>query len=328
MARLCTFFAERLQTGGTAADRVLAWTGDRSSRGDAVPLRLAAALHALVLRGACPRLATVYPPFPATDSALEAEIERALGAHPAVILDWLDSSPQTNEVRRSAGLIPAFHELAQRYQLPLATSELGASAGLNANWPAYRLQLPGDSLGDDAAALLLKPRWRGPLPPQKSPDVAARTACDLNPLSPADPASRLRLLSYLWPDQPDRLALMRAALDVAARTGLAVQKADAADWLESRLHHPRKRHLHVVYHTIVWQYFPDHVARRCLDLLQTAGANATPDAPFAWLRIEADTRQDGAPILLTQWPGGDTHTLGRMDFHGRWVTWQGLPAPV
>jgi hypothetical protein len=50
-ARLVTLAAERLAPGGRVADRVLDWPGDPSHRADAVPLRFAGALHALVLEG-------------------------------------------------------------------------------------------------------------------------------------------------------------------------------------------------------------------------------------------------------------------------------------
>ncbi|MBP7000005.1 DUF2332 family protein [Amaricoccus sp.] len=50
-ARLCALAAERLAPGGAVADRVLGWSGDPSNRADALPLRFAGALHALVVEG-------------------------------------------------------------------------------------------------------------------------------------------------------------------------------------------------------------------------------------------------------------------------------------
>ena len=47
------------------------------------------------------------------------------------LLDWVQSPPQTNEVRRSAGLIASAHWLDARFRLPLHLSELGASVDLN-----------------------------------------------------------------------------------------------------------------------------------------------------------------------------------------------------
>ncbi len=323
MARLCSLFAQRLRPTFRVADRVLNWPGDCSNQGDAVPLRLAAALHALVLQAKCPALCAAYPPNTADDQTLWSAVETAFSQHSSFILDWLESPPQTNEVRRAAGLIPAFSTLAQEFGLPLITSELGGSAGLNSNWPAYGLQLPGGRLGPETPELMLSPDWSGPLPPLCRPGVKDRAACDLNPLSPASGPDRLRLMAYAWPDQPERLKRMHVALDMAAISGITVEKADAALWLKRRLAPTVQGAIHVVFHTIVWQYFPHKTAKTCLKLLQTAANRATPSAPLAWLRVETDGKPDGAPILLTIWPGNQTRSLGRMDFHGRWVQWAG-----
>ena len=37
--------------------------------------------------------------------------------------------------------------------------------------------------------------------------------------------------------------------------------------------------------------------------------------------MEADGTRDGAALTLTLWPEGETHLLGRVDFHGRWLRW-------
>ena len=119
MARLMRCLAPRIARGGPVYDRILAWPGDISPRGASVPLRLAGALHRLVLADLCPGLAAVYPPHAASDAALLAAVEEALAEHAARIDDWIDSPPQTNEVRRSAALIAAAHWLAARHRAAL-----------------------------------------------------------------------------------------------------------------------------------------------------------------------------------------------------------------
>ena len=57
---------------------------------------------------------------------------------------------------------------------------------------------------------LLTPDLAGPLPPVSALNIIDRAGVDLNPLDPNK--DKLRLLAYLWPDQPERLALTRAAL--------------------------------------------------------------------------------------------------------------------
>jgi hypothetical protein len=321
MARLCRLLSDRLDPRGPLGARLFGWAGDIGPSGASVPLRLCGALHALVLRGH-PDLLAVYPPQPADDAALWAAVSGALASHTAFIDRFLDSAPQTNEVRRSAALIAAGHWLAARHSVPLVLSELGASAGLNTIWDRYAVELPGRRLGPADAPLTLTPEWRGPLPPTAEVRVADRAAVDLAPVDAADPAARLRLMAYLWPDQPHRRRLTEAAL--AARPPLP-DSGGAADWLGSRLDTRHPGHLHLIFHTVAWQYFPPEEQFRARNLIEAAGTRATPDAPLAWLGLEADGRQPGAGLCLRLWPGNRTILLGRADFHGRWIDWQAPP---
>lgn len=318
MARLCGLLADRLSPDGALGARLFGWPGVLGPSGDSVPLRLCGALHALVLRGH-PGLAAVYPPGETGDEPLWSAVAAALETETAFIDAFMDSAPQTNEVRRSAALIAAGHWLAARHSLPLVLSELGASAGLNTIWDRYALALPGRTLGPDAPALTLAPDWTGPLPPQVAVEVADRAAVDLNPIDATDPGQRLRLLAYLWADQPHRRALTEAAL--AARPPRPTQ-GDAVDWLETRLAEPRPGHLHLIFHTVAWQYFPAAAQARGQALIAAAGARATPQAPLAWLAYEADGDRPGAGLRLRLWPGDLRIDLGRADFHGRWVDWR------
>jgi hypothetical protein len=313
MERLMNGLVDRLQTGTPVADRVLGWTGDPSSRADSVPLRLAGGLHALVLTGRDADLAAAYSTTEAdpTPAALAA-----IRAHPAFLLDWLASPPQTNEVRRSTPLIAAAHWLTARFGLPLILCELGASAGLNLLWDHYALRIGDETFGPAHSALTLTPDWTGPLPPLAPPTILDRRGADLNPLDPM--TDRLRLLAYLWPDQPDRIARTRAALDLAAHQRLGIDRADAADWLEARLATPTSGALHLVFHTVAWQYFPTKTQARALAAMERAGKTS----PIARLSMEADGTSPGAALTLTLWPGGDTIPLGRADFHGRWIDWR------
>lgn len=325
-ARLLTLAADRLAPGTALADRLLGWPGDISARGASVPLRLAGALHALALDGSDPALAAAYA-APPGDAALWAAVASALARHEARLMRWLDSPPQTNEVGRSAALIAAGHWLAARHGLPLVLSELGASAGLNLLWDRYALALPdGSRRGPVEAALTLAPGWTGALPPDAAVRVIDRAGVDLNPLDPA--ADRLRLLAYVWPDQPDRLARLRAALAEAGRSHPPVARGDAADWLSARLATRHPGALHLVCHTIAWQYFPPGTQARCRAALDAAGAAARDDAPLARLAMEADGAGPGAALTLTSWPGGGTVELARVDFHGRWIDWRAEPLPA
>ncbi|TDT74235.1 hypothetical protein BDE40_3023 [Litoreibacter halocynthiae] len=318
MARMLTLLADRLRPTTPLTERLFNWEGDLSPRGHSVPLRLAGALHALVLAAPDSPLAKAYPPHVADDDTLWNAIEQTLTAEASFIDTFLNSAPQTNEVRRSAAILPAALQACAHFGLPLTVSELGASAGLNLNFDRYAVAVDGRSYGAQSPALTLTPDWTGPPPCDTPFSVVERRGVDLNPLTTAEDADRLR--AYLWADQPERLALTNAAL---ALPRASVDRADAAEWLEARLAHTYTGSTHFLFHTIAWQYFPDAVQTRCKTAIRSAAERATPDAPLAWFSMEADDGAggQGAKLTLRLWPDALGFDLGRADFHGRWVNW-------
>lgn len=322
MDRLLRLLADHWPADTALARRCARWTGDIGPSGASLPLRIAGGLHALVLTGRDAALAAAYPPNAPDDATLRTAVLGALDRHEGFLLDWIESPPQTNEVRRSAALIASAHWIAARTGgLPMVVSELGASGGLNLMWDRFALETASGRLGPEDAALTLTPDWTGPLPAPAGIEVADRRGVDLNPLDPHDPKGALRLCAYLWPDQPHRMELTRAAISAQAAT---VDRADAIDWLDHRLSTPQPGHLHLIYHTIAWQYFPAEAQAQGRALIEAAGRRATDTTPLAWLRMEADGAGDGAGLTLRLWPRDRSITLGRVDFHGRWVRW----APV
>lgn len=318
MGRLLTMLASDWPADTALARRCAEWTGDIGPGGASLPLRIAGGLHALVLTGRDPALRAVYPPEPVSDAALRRAVLGTLATHEDFMLNWIESAPQTNEVRRSAALIPAAHWIAARHPLPFVTSELGASAGLNLMWDRYAVSHAGQRLGPADAALCLSPDWSGEMPAAMPVTVAERRGVDLNPLDVQDPDQALRLFAYLWPDQPHRMDLTRAAIGALNGT---VDKADAIDWLEPRLDSAPEDHVHLIYHTVAWQYFPPEAQARGTALIETAGARATETRPLAWLAMENDGDNEGAALTLRLWPGDLRFSLGRADFHGRWLQW-------
>lgn len=321
-ARVCRLHAERLEPGTAVADHLLNWPGNPSASADSVPLRIAGCLHALVLEGRDALLSIAYPPARSDDDALWAAISQAFVSHADFILERLTSPPQTNEVRRSGALLPGFLSLGARFGKPLVLSEIGASAGLNLQWDRYRYVLGDAAWGNPDSPVLISPEWRGNPAPAASLVVADRAGCDLNPVEAADPVQRLRMLSYIWADQTERLARTRAALDLAAQHRLHVEKADAIAWLKMRLAEPFTGSTHVVFNTIAWQYLPPALQEEGEQLIAEAGARATDDAPLARLQLEGDGKPDGAALTLQIWPSGKKQDIGRADFHGRWVDWR------
>lgn len=316
MAQLCDLFATRLTPDMPLGARLFAWPGDLTPRAESVPLRVCGALHALRLEDRA-GLAAAYPPNTVDDDTLWAAVTHALETETAFIDRFIDSPPQTNEVRRSAALIAAGHVIHDHFPLPFRVSELGASAGLNLRWDRYALDAGGQTFGPADSRLVLRPDWDGPLPPTNSPRVVERRGVDLNPLDPHRDALRLR--AYLWPDQPYRLHLTDAAIAMA---GEDVDRADGVTWLEPRLPHVPGQ-VHMIYSTVAWQYFPAEAQARGTALIEAAGATATADHPLAWFTMENDGTPPGAAMTLRLWPGDITLDLGRVDFHGRWVKFNG-----
>lgn len=323
MGQLCNILAKHWPHETALGVRCAAFEGDLGAPGVSVPLRVASGLHALVISGRAPLLSAVYPPNSATDDAVRDAVLSALVTHEEFMLDWIESPPQTNEVRRSAALMGGAAVAHQYFVHPIWLSELGASGGLNLMWDHFALKVAGDVVGARDAVLTLSPDWQGPPPPTTLPRIAGRAGVDLNPLDPRDPDHLLHLMAFLWPDQPHRLEITRAA---AAIVDAPLIRGDAIEWLAERLEDAPDNHLHLIQHTVAWQYFPPAAQARGQKLIEEAGRLATADRPLGWLAMETDgdvTGAVGAALTLRLWPGDLTLALGRVDFHGRWVNWTG-----
>ena len=324
MGRMLPLVPDALPRTGALADRLLAWDEDRLGPShDSIPLRMAGGLHLLHLKGLAPDLSATYPPHAVPDDALAAALRETLEIHEDAMLRALDNPPQTNEVRRSAFLIALGHWLTARFAKPLIVSEIGASAGLNLNWDFFCLQAAGQTLGPAGSPVQLALEWRGKPPLPCPAYVAEARGVDLMPIDVAQPEEALRLQSYLWPDQADRLARTRSAIDLflAPDTEAHLDQGDALAWLPGRLK-ARPGALNLIYSTIAWQYLPVEAQEAGAAMIADAGAKAAEDAPLAWAQMEPDGKAPGAALTLRLWPGDLRIALGRMDFHGRWVDWQ------
>lgn len=323
---LCRLVAQRLTGDTVIGRRILNWQGNPSHEGDALPLRLVGGLHALARDGRRPDWSAIYPPHQIPeDEELWAMLNAVIKDEVAFLEPWLDGPPQTNEVGRSAALMAGLLVLADQYDLPFETYELGASAGLNSLLDLYHHDLAGVVAGDDMSSVRLKPEWTGATPPKGHVEISARHLVDLNPLDPADHGTRTKLEAYVWADQLDRLARLQAALDISADRALCVDAGDAADWLEAHLAlEPTTGLCRVVMHTIAYQYFPIQSQERIRRHIEAAGALAREDAPLAWLSFEQSERggSERRPLLeVTTWPGGQTRTLARCQPHGALIEW-------
>jgi len=289
----------------------------------ALALRFMGAVHRLVLEGRAPALAAYYPsaggnaavgdPWPAFRAVLAAQRD--------ALRPLVDRPVQTNEVGRSAALLGGFLATADETGLPLALLELGASAGLNLRWDRFHYEAAGWRWGDPRSPARVACTFNGPPPPAAHVEVVARDGCDARPLDPTDPEGALTLQSYVWADQIDRLALLRAAIEVARHTPARVVTADAAAWIGPRLAARPSGVATVVYRSIFWQYMSREGRAAVKEQLLAAGADATPGRPLAWLRLEPVGREGPYEIRMTSWPDGRERRLGEGSPHGREVRW-------
>ncbi|MER8830830.1 DUF2332 family protein [Mesorhizobium sp. M0938] len=321
-AKLCRALAKVLDANTRTGQAVLGWPGD--ARADALSLRLCGALHALVLTGANERLALIYPPNQKSESEIAAVLPEAIAQSDERIVAGLAGAPQTNEVARSAMLLPGFLTIARETGLPLDLCEIGASAGLNLLFDSFHYRYGDAEWGDPASPVRLAPEVRGLVPLGGAIDVRRRAGCDIAPVDLADAAARLRLRSYVWADQAARLARLDAALSLAEKFSPILVKADAADFVEKALAARQQGRAFVLYHSIMWQYLPRATKDAVTATLAQVGRQATAAAPIARLRMEPrDPTNSWAVLSLTLWPNGETRRLAHCDYHGRWIEWIG-----
>ena len=323
-ARLCRLLANVLGDATATGRRILSWEGD--PRADALALRLAGGLHRLVIEGLDPALSTAYPPNDADDDSLAAAVAAALERHDVALCARLESAPQTNEIARSAMLLPGFLAVARETGLPLALAEIGSSGGLNLLFERFFYRYGDLSWGDPASPVRIEPELRAPgLPLDGRLAIHSRQGCDIAPVDVSTPEGRLRLRSYVWADQTARLERLDGAISLARRHPFSLESADAAAFVREKLATRPQGAAFVLFHSIMWQYLPRRTRDSILSALDEAGAKATRDAPIARLRMEPLDPGDGwATLSLTTWAGhggGETRHLARCDYHGRWIEW-------
>lgn len=318
------------QNKGTRIRQTLAsWPGN--AKQDAVALRFVAALHYLVITEADSDLQAIYPPQQSLvgNSRLDA-LQRSISRHQDFIIDYIKSPPQTNEVGRSIVLLGGFLTVAKRFGPELDIFEIGASAGLNMAFDQYFYQTESWQWGNPASNVSFKPNWSGNAPPLGPLKIQRRNACDLSPVDVA--SQKNRLLSYVWPDQVERLQRTIGALNYAANRDLKIERSEASEWLlkqfllkegvfETSCEHTSQRRPRVFFHSIIWQYFSAEQKADFLANMNKLASQASDSSPLVWMRLEPDADRQHAELTMTVWPGKSEHHLADSGFHGEWVRW-------
>jgi hypothetical protein len=314
--------AHDLAAGGPTARVVQGFSGHPVL--DNLPLRLMGAVHGEVLAGRAPALARHYP---SAGGRFEPEgawsaLRDLLATRREALQPGLAAPLQTNEVRRCCALLGGFLRVAAFHGLPLRVLEIGASGGLNLRFDRYAYALGPHRFEPADARLRLDAAWSGPPPAIDAPlRVAERAGCDLHPIDLQDPEQRLRLASFVWPDQPERLERLQRAFEAASQVAVSLERAPAATWLAERLAQASTGLATVVFQSVVWWYVSEAEREQITARMEEAGARAGTRAPLAWLRMEG-VRREEAEIRIREWPGGQDRLLARAHWHGAWVAWE------
>jgi len=322
MHHLLRGLSECLDKSTECGTRILLWEGNPAPTGDALALRFAGGLHAMVRRGALPDLLPFYSLEKPLDDDFITLVVDAIRTHDKELLPFLDFAPQTNEVARASVIFASLLVIASKFNKPISLFELGGSAGLNLQTAQFGYDFGGRSFGVEKSPLQLAPEWQGSFPPDITPDIISRRGCDLNPLSVMDEADCEKLIAYLWPDQPVRIKRVEAAIEIAKQNPPKLDKADAADWVEKEFSNAGSSGtIRVLYHTIAQNYFPADVIDRIKVAMETAGEQATEESPLAWVTFEFDGAGNPKLILKT-WPGSVMEVLAEADPHVYSIDWK------
>jgi hypothetical protein len=290
---------------------------------DAMPLRLAGGFHHLHLTGDDQRLAPIYKGEIADQTEVDGVVEAITADHDDRLLPWLDGPPQTNEAGRSASFMAGLLWLADKVGNRFELNEIGASAGINTMMERYHYDLGGVTAGPVESPMRIRPEWRGPLPPRADIEISSIQGCDQAPVDLSDPEAALRVKSYVWPENADRLQRMDAAIALATQKRPDVACADALDWVLERLVAPQPDGVARVFnHSIVWQYISEERRAKIEAAIDDAGRSATPHKPLAWMMLETNRATFKHEMTIKYWPGPDRwHLLAEAQAHGAWIKW-------
>lgn len=343
------FFANESRRGGSplyerlslgiAEHTAIQILAARRKRGQPPANLIFGAVHYLLLGGADHPLKDYYPSAGGTrsvDDRAFAHFVDFCRIHQAEIVDIIAKRvTNTNEVGRSALLIPAFDMLARQAEAPLGLVELGSSAGLNLNFDRYGYRYVDEDGRPKLerwtdAAFVLSCRLEGaglPSLGQHPPAVASRLGLELCPIDVSNEDDRRWLRALVWPERTDRLTKLEGALKVAAVHPPPIRGGDAVANLASALQDIPPDLTRCVYHTVMSYQLTAEQFKDINDILLSASRMA----PLWRLSVEGEvsSRNPSAtfnPLKVSRYYNGErtTSTLAVCDPHGLSMKWRPL----
>jgi hypothetical protein len=153
------------------------------------------------------------------------------------------------------------------------------------------------------------------------PQIAWRTGLDIAPMSLHDPDHLAWLENLIWPDQPDRLARFRAAVETARRNQVRIRTGDLRTDLEAILSEAPVGPTVIVYHTAVLGYLRSPAERDAFAemLWDYCAVWISNEAPRVLPEIAARAPRSGPPGSFLLAVNGSP--VAWTDPHGTWIDW-------
>ena len=311
------------------------------------PVLMFAATHALIMRHPAEAIARWYPSIDAgrarspDEPALFPAFKSFCLAHADELQRlFRERRTQTNEVGRSAFLLPIFSSIGHRTGQPLYLLEVGASAGLNLLFDRYACHYSsGEVLGDPGSSVQIQCELRGSIAApldRPMPAIAGRIGLDIAPIHAGDPVESQWLRACVFADNIERAGRLAAALALARANPPELVAGDALEKLPELIAAaPRDARL-CVFHTWVITYLPRERRTAFAELLR----QASRDRPLTWVAgenaqaipgldahsVRVDLNDSSAsPTVLTVTDCADgvpsMSVVGRSHPHGAWLEW-------
>ena len=304
---ICRFASLELNRPSPLADVLAPWAHVRA--GDMVPLRVLGASHRLVLERRAPALAMFYPTVGGSVPADAKSRQMCFDAfvstlvqHRSELAELLTGPPQTNEIARAAALVGVMHMVAAEWNLPIRLHECGTSAGLHLRADHMRITGSGVEVGPIDSPVRLTDAWIDVSAPMADPTVIERVGVDRDPIDVSTPQGRLRLTSYVWPDQLDRYERLRGSWALVDEVPAEVIRGDLIDHVRS-LRRDEGTAL-VIWHSSVWMYLTDAERAEFDRALTELAADASATTPVIEVSREFHQGKVGAsfPVVIRSWP--------------------------
>ena len=313
---------ERLAMG-IAEDPEVMTLAAQARRGERAPNLFLAAVQYLVLKGTRHPVAQFYKDGSAPLDDPYRDFRAFCLEHAAMIEALITTGMvQTNEVRRSALLLPAFVLVSREAQgRPLYLLAIGAAAGLNLLWDRYGYDY-GNGLrsGDLTSPVQIRCSLRGSLTPSVPatlPEVGHRIGVDLNPIDVCRPDETLWLRSLLWPGETERTRLLEEAVAVAREERPQIVAGDGVELLPELLADvPREAALCIFR---VFTNLPPAAREQFSALSARHGARQD-----LWvISTRRGAREGASTLALVSYRNGvrSEAIIANCENHGRWLEW-------